>query len=170
MSASKKKDPELSFSRFLDNADFEPMLKEMTSSAAFRCVQAWLMEKPAVWAEADVASLAAALMVALTMRPRRLEEGDALVLRALEIMEHFDPLMWVIENPATGLLKTRPFMERLPWVDVTYSVQEADPTVDQHALETKPRAMQERQPVRRVGGREASEGRSRGASTHGGSA
>ena len=35
-------------------------------------------------------------------------------------MEHFDPLMWVIENPATGLLKTRPFMERLPWVDVTY--------------------------------------------------
>ena len=54
------------------------------------------------------------------MRPRRLEEGDALVLRALEIMAHFDPLMWVIENPATGLLKTRPFMERLPWVDVTY--------------------------------------------------
>ena len=44
---------------------------------------------------------------ALTMRPRRLEEGDVLVLRALEIMEHFDPLMWVIENPATGLLKTR---------------------------------------------------------------
>ena len=103
------------------------------------------------------------------MRPRRLEEGDALVLRALEIMEHFDPLMWVIENPATGLLKTRPFMERLPWVDVT-SVQEADPTVDQHALETEPRAVQERQSVRRVGGREASEGRSRGASTHGGSA
>ena len=53
------------------------------------------------------------------MRPRRLEEGDALVLRALEIMEHFDPLMWVIENPATGLLKTRPFMERLPWVDAS---------------------------------------------------
>ena len=57
---------------------------------------------------------------ALTMRPQRLEEGDVLVLRALKIMEHFDPLMWVIENPATGLLKTRPFMERLPWVDVTY--------------------------------------------------
>ena len=105
------------------------------------------------------------------MRPRRLEEGDALVLRALEIMEHFDPLMWVIENPATGLLKTRPFMERLPWVDVTYC-KYGTPyrKQDQHALETEPRAMQERQPVRRVGGREASEGRSRGASTHGGSA
>ena len=36
------------------------------------------------------------------------------------IIAHFDPLMWVIENPATGLLKTRPFMERLFWVDVTY--------------------------------------------------
>ena len=50
---------------------------------------------------------------ALTTRPRRLLEGDALVLSALEIIAHFDPLMWVIENPATGLLKTRPFMERL---------------------------------------------------------
>ena len=42
------------------------------------------------------------------------------MLRALEIMAHFDPLTWVIENPATGLLKTRPFIERLSWVDVTY--------------------------------------------------
>ena len=52
---------------------------------------------------------------ALTTRPRRLLEGDALVLSALEIIAHFDPLMWVIENPATGLLKTRPFMERLQY-------------------------------------------------------
>ena len=37
---------------------------------------------------------------ALTTRPRRLLEGDALVLNALEIIAHFDPLMWVIENPA----------------------------------------------------------------------
>ena len=41
------------------------------------------------------------------------------MLSALDIIAHFDPLMWVIENPATGL-KTRPFMKRLPWVDVTY--------------------------------------------------
>ena len=59
---------------------------------------------------------------ALTMRPRRLEEGDALVLRALKIMEHFDPLMWVIENPGD-------------------SVQEADPTADQHALERSSRGL-----------------------------
>ena len=42
------------------------------------------------------------------------------MLSALEIIAHFDPLMWIVENPATVLLKTRPFMERLPWVDVTY--------------------------------------------------
>ena len=50
----------------------------------------------------------------------RLLEADALVLRTIEIIAHLDPPMWAIENPATGLLKTRPFMERLPWVDVTY--------------------------------------------------
>ena len=30
---------------------------------------------------------------------------------SLDIVSKFEP--WVIENPATGLLKTRPFMERL---------------------------------------------------------
>ena len=51
-----------SLSRFLN--DFEPpqLLKEMTSSAAFRCVQAWLLEKPAAWADEDAPCLAAALM------------------------------------------------------------------------------------------------------------
>ena len=50
------------------------------------------------------------------------EHSRALTMRlsALEIIARFDPLMWIVENPATGLLKTRPFMERLPWVDVTY--------------------------------------------------
>ena len=69
-----KKDPEVSF-RF---NDFEPpqLLKEMTSSEAFRCVQAWLLEKPAVWAEADVASLAAALMA---QRPPARAREDALL-------------------------------------------------------------------------------------------
>ena len=52
------------------------LLKEMTSSEAFRCVQAWLLEKPAVWAEADAASLAAALMA---QRPPARAREDALL-------------------------------------------------------------------------------------------
>ena len=113
------------------------------------------------------------------------------MLRALEIMAHFDPLMWVIESghraaeddppvhgapdvTSDGLMPQGARVTKKGAPDVLLqvrdSVQEADPTVDQHALETKPRAVQKRQPVRRVGGRKASEGRSRGASTHGGSA
>ena len=90
---------------------------------------------------------------ALTMRPRRLEEGDALVLRALEIMEHFDPFMWVIENPATALLL----------LQVRDSVQEADPTVDQHALETDGRRLRGAQGGPRLmgGQRERVRGQSR---------
>ena len=53
----------------------------MTSSAAFRCVQAWLMEKPAVWAEADVASLAAALMVQRPPREDALLQAERLYYR-----------------------------------------------------------------------------------------
>ena len=43
-----------------------------TSSKAFRCVQAWLLEKPAVWVGEDAPGLAAALMVqrAPCKRPR----------------------------------------------------------------------------------------------------
>ena len=37
--------------------------RAMTSSKAFRCVQAWLLEKPAVWVGEDVPDLASALMV-----------------------------------------------------------------------------------------------------------
>ena len=51
-----------------------------------------------VWASPVCTEYSRALM----MRPRRLEEGDALVLRALEIMAHFNPLMWVIETPPPG--------------------------------------------------------------------
>ena len=44
----------------------------MTSSKAFRCVQAWLLEKPAAWADEDASCLAAALMAQRpsTKRPR----------------------------------------------------------------------------------------------------
>ncbi len=46
---------------------------------------------------------------ALTSRPRRLEEGDILAQRSLEILAYFRPRFWTLENPV-GLLQTRPYM------------------------------------------------------------
>ena len=57
---------------------------------------------------------------ALTRRPRCLEEGDRLVRKTLEIIEHFKPRFWGLENPQTGLLKTRPYMKGQPFADVCY--------------------------------------------------
>jgi len=52
--------------------------------------------------------------------PRDLEGADALVLKTLEIIDYFKPRCWFIENPQTGLLKTRPFMKDLPFTDLDY--------------------------------------------------
>ena len=57
---------------------------------------------------------------ALRKRPRNLEAGDRLVLRALEVIRNLRPQWWALENPQTGLLKTRPFMHGLPFSDVCY--------------------------------------------------
>ena len=81
----KKRDPELSFN------DFEPpQLFEMTSSAAFRCVQAWLLEKPVAWA--DDPCLAAAQMAQRppAKRPREdalLEAERSHQRRRIELLE-----------------------------------------------------------------------------------
>ena len=51
----------------------------MTSSAAFRCVQAWLLEKPAAWADEDAPCLAAALMAQRPPYLRKRPREDALL-------------------------------------------------------------------------------------------
>ena len=52
--------------------------------------------------------------------PRDLQGADAIVQRCLGIIAHWRPRYWFIENPQTGLLKTRKVVEGLPWVDVDY--------------------------------------------------
>jgi hypothetical protein len=52
--------------------------------------------------------------------PRDLVLADSLVQRSLEIIDYFKPRVWFVENPTTGLLKTRPFMRDLPYADLDY--------------------------------------------------
>jgi len=46
-------------------------------------------------------------------RPRDLEGSDELVQKTMQIVEYLKPLVWIMENPWTGLLRKRPFMEAL---------------------------------------------------------
>ena len=57
---------------------------------------------------------------ALTTRSRRLGLADKLVCKVLEIVQYFNPTWWWIENPSTGILKHRPYMAELAWVDIDY--------------------------------------------------
>ena len=52
--------------------------------------------------------------------PRNLELADSIVARTLEIIRELAPSAWLMENPQTGLLKTRWVVEGLPYRDVTY--------------------------------------------------
>jgi len=52
--------------------------------------------------------------------PRNLDLADALVQRALDIIAHFRPKAFWIENPWSGLLKSRPVFAELPYVKVDY--------------------------------------------------
>ena len=52
--------------------------------------------------------------------PRDLEGSDAIVQRCLDIIQYWRPKYWVIENPQTGLLKTREVVKGIPFKDVTY--------------------------------------------------
>ena len=53
-------------------------------------------------------------------RPRRLEEADALVAKAIEVIQHFKPRLWWVENPRWGLLRTRDVVQGLPYIDLDY--------------------------------------------------
>ena len=46
--------------------------------------------------------------------------ADALVQKAIEIIEYFNPERFFIENPQSGSLKDRPYMEGIPYIDLDY--------------------------------------------------
>ena len=71
-----------------------------------------------VWASPCCTQYSCARTSAAT--PRNLDLADSLVKRSLEIIDYFQPRVWFVENPTTGLLKTRPFMHGLPCVDLDY--------------------------------------------------
>ena len=58
--------------------------------------------------------------IAKTTAPRDLEQADLLVKKSLEIIKYFCPRKGFLENPRTGLLTKRPYMEGIPFVDVDY--------------------------------------------------
>ena len=52
--------------------------------------------------------------------PRDLEGADAIVQKCLDIIRYWNPKVWWIENPQTGLLKSRGVVQGLPYVDLDY--------------------------------------------------
>ena len=59
--------------------------------------------------------------------PRDLIGSDAMVQRCLDIIAYWRPTYWVLENPQTGLLKTREVIRGLPFVDVDYCMYQDPP-------------------------------------------
>ena len=57
---------------------------------------------------------------AKTIGVRKIEEANEIVQRTLDILEYFEPVYWMIENPQTGLLKDQLCMWGLPYEDVDY--------------------------------------------------
>ena len=75
-------------------------------------------EFDAIWASPCCTQYSCARTSAAT--PRNLDLADSLVKRSLEIIAYFQPKTWFLENPATGMLKDRPFMAGIPYEDLDY--------------------------------------------------
>tara|TARA_R110000782_G_scaffold126331_3_gene217927 strand:+ start:71 stop:493 length:423 start_codon:yes stop_codon:yes gene_type:complete len=54
------------------------------------------------------------------IQEKEMNEDDKLVIRAIEIIEYFNPEYWFIENPASSRMKDRTFMKDKPFYLVDY--------------------------------------------------
>ena len=70
-----------------------------------------------IWASPMCTQYSRARTTAKT--PRNLVEADSLVQSALAVINYFS-CPYFLENPQSRLLKSRPFMQNLPYQDVTY--------------------------------------------------
>ena len=71
-----------------------------------------------VWASPDCTQYSRARTTAKT--ERNLNKADALVKRCLDLIKYLNPCLWFMENPDSGLLKTRSVVDGLPFVRVDY--------------------------------------------------
>ena len=71
-----------------------------------------------VWASPDCTQYSRARTTAKT--ERNLNKADALVKRCLDLIKYLNPRLWFVENPGTGLLKSRAVAQGLPYVRVDY--------------------------------------------------
>ena len=71
-----------------------------------------------IWASFPCTHYSRARTTAKT--PRNLELADNIVAKTLKIIRYFKPKGWHLENPQTGLLKTRDVVAGLPYKDVCY--------------------------------------------------
>ncbi len=105
----------------VDNLDIDPKCNATWTCDILQW-EAWKELPPGrydfIWASPPCVQYSRARTTAKT--PRNLELADSIVERTLEIIKELAPKAWLVENPQTGLLKTRKVIEGYPWRDVCY--------------------------------------------------
>ena len=105
----------------VDSLDIDPKCGA-TWTCDIMAWEAWKELPPGrydfIWASPPCTEYSLARTTAKT--PRNFELADSIVLRTLEIIKELAPKAWLLENPLTGYLKTRPFMQGYPYRDVCY--------------------------------------------------
>ena len=58
--------------------------------------------------------------IAKTTGVRKIDYANSIVKKTIEIINYFNPSVWFIENPQTGLLKHQEFMKDFDYFDLDY--------------------------------------------------